>query len=191
MQAPWIARRERERRGAPTRVADQVDGVRARLISDAPDGLDLHCQPIVRRRCLGGVDLQVLEDGSDLLPERREQRAVGEVGGQDGAGDEDDSRALADHSALARYGHVCCSPFMCQAIAPPPSSARGARFTDGSQTSGARQGRCGSPRGQRRSRPWSAAPQTARSAPRRRSASTPCRPGCARRPHTPRRSPGS
>ena len=73
---------ESERCRAAAGVADQM-----KLLPPAPVGLaeypgDLGIEAVVTRRFCGRIDLQVFGHGVRIRPERREERAVGVLGGK-------------------------------------------------------------------------------------------------------------
>jgi len=65
---------------------EALPAARVRLSQGARD---LRVEAVVGRGLVAGVELEVLGDDLDLILERVDERAVGEVGGQDGARKQD------------------------------------------------------------------------------------------------------
>src|SRR6185369_16078453 len=72
----------------------EVEAVKSRGISGAGDTVDLHPNRIMRRRCFGGVDLELLRHRADIISERAKQGRVTNRRGRDDTRQEED----VDHS---------------------------------------------------------------------------------------------
>ena len=86
---------EGERRRAAARVADEVEPLEAMRIGLAQDPRALHAEVVVRRRPFRGVDLEILRDRINALPEHLKQRGVGRFGRQHSTGQEHDGYAVS------------------------------------------------------------------------------------------------
>ena len=84
-----MSRRRRERGRASARVADEMKAHPAARVGLPEDARDLGVEAVVRRWSIAGVDLELLGDDLDLVTENVDERAVGEIGGQDGAREQD------------------------------------------------------------------------------------------------------
>ena len=95
-----MGRREGERGSPAGGIADEVEPsetVRVRLTEDA---LNLDLEAVARRRPVGLVHLEVLDDGIDTLPEHIEQRGIGRLGRQHNARQQHDGMSGRHRSTL-------------------------------------------------------------------------------------------
>jgi hypothetical protein len=99
-QALGVLSGKRQAGCAAARVADQVKAVKAGGLSGAKDAVDLVLERVAGRGRGVGVHLEVLRDRADVVAERIEQRAIGELGGHDRARKED--RLRRHWASLAR-----------------------------------------------------------------------------------------
>ena len=88
-QSIGTPRSRRERGCAAARVADEVEALPAPRIGLTNDAGDLVVEGVVDRRLVARIHLEILRDRIDVRPECVDQRAVGEVGGKDGARKQD------------------------------------------------------------------------------------------------------
>ena len=112
---------ERQAQGAAARVADEMKAVEAGRVRGPQDAVSLVLERVPGGRCRVGVDLELLRDGLHVVAERGEQRAVGELGWHDAAGQED---RLGRHgrprtSSMKASTSVAAGSIRC----PPPTSA--------------------------------------------------------------------
>jgi hypothetical protein len=84
-----MPRGRRERGCAAARVADEMEPLPAARVGLPHHAGDLVVEAVVARWLVAGVELEILRDGLDLVIERVDEGAVGEVGRQDAARKQD------------------------------------------------------------------------------------------------------
>ena len=91
---------EGKRRRTATRVAHQVEAVEAASMGCAQDSLHFQIETVVRGRPIPGVNLEILRDRIDALPQYLKQRRIRGLRRQDRARQQDDVMASRQAAIL-------------------------------------------------------------------------------------------